>query len=130
LRVIALDGHRRDAKVSRTDAGGPRRARSCSLERGTTAMSPVDSYLRSRGLTLPPEAIGEAVRYDPDCPFAGTRTPAMVCLVRNIITNEPRAIHRTALTLDGRKVKVNGHDRLSLLGRSPAAPSRSHPTKT
>src|SRR4051794_26362774 len=77
-------------------------------------MTPVEIYLRSRGLTLPPEAVGESVKYDPACPFAGARTPAMVCLVRNIITNEPQAIHRTALSLDGRKVRVGGHDRLSL----------------
>jgi putative DNA primase/helicase len=32
----------------------------------------------------------------------------MVCLVRNIVTNEPQAIHRTALTPDGQAVKRNG----------------------
>jgi hypothetical protein len=38
----------------------------------------------------------------------------MVSLIRDIVSNEPKAIHRTALSLDGRKVKVEGHDRLSL----------------
>jgi putative DNA primase/helicase len=38
----------------------------------------------------------------------------MVCLVRDVRTNEPKAIHRTALSLDGRKVEVDGSDRLSL----------------
>ena len=38
----------------------------------------------------------------------------MVCLVRDIRTNEPKAIHRTALSLEGRKVVVAGSDRLSL----------------
>jgi putative DNA primase/helicase len=37
----------------------------------------------------------------------------MVCLVRDVVTNEPKAIHRTALTLDGRKVKVDGQDRMA-----------------
>ena len=37
----------------------------------------------------------------------------MVALVRDIITNEPSAIHRTALTIDGRKL-----DRPKLLGPS------------
>jgi hypothetical protein len=37
-----------------------------------------------------------------------------VCLVRDIVTNTPKAIHRTALSPDGHKVMVNGHDRLSL----------------
>jgi putative DNA primase/helicase len=38
----------------------------------------------------------------------------MVCLVRDVISNEPRAIHRTALSPVGRKVKIGGVDRLSL----------------
>ncbi|HEV7909743.1 MAG TPA: toprim domain-containing protein [Methylocella sp.] len=33
--------------------------------------------------------------------------PAMVCLVRNIRTDEPQAIHRTALSPDGTAVKRN-----------------------
>ena len=40
--------------------------------------------------------------------------PAMDCLVRNVVTKEPKAIHRTALTRDGRKVRFNGKDRLAL----------------
>jgi hypothetical protein len=32
----------------------------------------------------------------------------MVCLVRNIVTNEPQGIHRTALAPDGTAVKRNG----------------------
>jgi hypothetical protein len=32
----------------------------------------------------------------------------MVCLVRNIITNEPQAVHRTALAPDGTKIKRGG----------------------
>jgi putative DNA primase/helicase len=31
----------------------------------------------------------------------------MVCLVRNIITNEPQGIHRTALSRDGAAIKRN-----------------------
>ena len=34
----------------------------------------------------------------------------MLALVRNIITNEPQAIHRTALDRDGNKVKITGQD--------------------
>jgi putative DNA primase/helicase len=77
-------------------------------------MTPVEIYLRSRGLELPPLAAGEAIRYDPDCPFGTKRTPAMVALVRNIITNEPQGVHRTALSMDGRKISVDGNDRMSL----------------
>jgi len=74
----------------------------------------VETYLRSRGLILPDAAAGEAVRFHPSCPFARHQVPAMVCLVSDVVTNEPKAIHRTALSLDGRKVKVGLHDRLSL----------------
>jgi putative DNA primase/helicase len=39
----------------------------------------------------------------------------MVCLVRNIVTNEPQGVHRTALAADGTAVKRNGKTfRLSL----------------
>lgn len=77
--------------------------------------TPVQAYLtRERGLVLFDD-LARSVRYHPACPFAGTRrTPAMVCLVRDVVTNAPKAIHRTALSLDGRKVEVDGHDRQSL----------------
>ena len=65
-------------------------------------------------MQLPDEAAGEAVRFHPRCPFGAERAPAMVCLVRDVLTNEPKAIHRTALSLEGRKITVGGNDRLSL----------------
>lgn len=75
--------------------------------------SPVEAYLAHRGLSLPNDA-HDVIRYAPTCPFAGARTPAMVALVRNVRTNEPQAIHRTAITLEGQKAVVNGRDRLAL----------------
>ncbi|MGH1587868.1 DUF7146 domain-containing protein [Methylobacterium phyllosphaerae] len=79
------------------------------------AGSPVEAYLARRGLSLPNVA-HEVIRYASACPFAGTRTPAMVALVRSVSTDTPQAIHRTALTRDGRKAVVNGRDRLALGG--------------
>ena len=76
--------------------------------------SVVERYLRRRGLNLPDEAAGEAIRFHPACPFASEHTPAMVCLVRDVVTDQPKAIHRTALSPDGLKVEVRGADRLSL----------------
>jgi putative DNA primase/helicase len=76
--------------------------------------SVVERYLRRRGLNLPGEAAGEAIRVHPACPFAGEHIPAMVCLVRDFVTDKPKAIHRTALSPDGLKVEVRGADRLSL----------------
>jgi len=67
-----------------------------------------ERYLKSRALELPEEAASEAIRFHPACPFGSERFPAMVYLVRNIRTNEPQAIHRTALAADGTAIKRNG----------------------
>lgn len=75
--------------------------------------SPVEAYLALRGLMLPTDA-HEVIRYAPACPFAAGRTPAMVALVRNVVTNQPQAVHRTALNHEGEKVEVDGKDRLAL----------------
>nr|WP_321182148.1 toprim domain-containing protein [Methylobacterium sp. Leaf122] len=75
--------------------------------------TPVEGYLARRGLSLPNNP-GEVLRYHDGCPFAGTHTPAMVALVRNIRTDRPQAIHRTALSLDGHKIQVAGRDRAAL----------------
>ncbi len=82
--------------------------------------TPVERYLAQpgeqggRGLWLPPEAAGEAIRFHSSCPFGGQRVPAMVCLVRDVLTNEPKAIHRTALSRDGQKMMVKGFERRTL----------------
>jgi putative DNA primase/helicase len=76
--------------------------------------TPVESYLARRGLTLPDEGAGEAIRFHPACPFGVVRVPAMVALVRDVRTDKPKAIHRTAITESGEKVAIDGQDRLSL----------------
>ena len=81
-----------------------------------------EAYLKSRGLELPSEAANEAIRFHPACPFGSERFPAMICLVRNIVTNEPQGIHRTALMPVGMAVKRNGKTfRLSLGSTSGGA---------
>jgi putative DNA primase/helicase len=75
--------------------------------------SRVEAYLTRRGLSLPADA-HNVIRYTAACPFAGSRTPAMIALVRNVVTDVPQAVHRTALTLEGQKAVVNGRDRLAL----------------
>ena len=63
--------------------------------------TPAEAYLTSRGVSYE----GGAPRWHPACPFGrGVRHGCMLGLVRNITTNEPQAIHRTALTPDGRKI--------------------------
>ena len=68
----------------------------------------VEQYLKSRALELPDAAANEAVRFLASCPFRAERFPAMVCLVRNIETNEPQGVHRTAMAPDGAAIKRNG----------------------
>jgi putative DNA primase/helicase len=74
--------------------------------------TPVERYLKQRGLALPRGA--EVLRFHPTCPFAGTTPPAMVALVRNIESDEPQAIHRTALDRSGNKIAIDGKDRMAL----------------
>jgi CHC2 zinc finger/Toprim domain len=77
--------------------------------RGTLA----ERYLNGRRLALPDEAAFEAIRFHPRC--IGDQ-PGMVCLVRDIITNEPQGIHRTALAPDGTAIKREGKTLRKSLG--------------
>jgi hypothetical protein len=45
----------------------------------------------------------EVLRFHPSCPFDGNRLPCLVALVRDILTDEPKAIQRTAIDAQGRK---------------------------
>jgi Toprim domain/CHC2 zinc finger len=68
----------------------------------------VEGYLRSRHLDLPGEVANETIRFHPDCHFGSERLPAMVCLVRNVRTGEPQAVHRTAIGRDATAIKRDG----------------------
>lgn len=75
-------------------------------EARSIAGTPAEGYLKSRGIDLarPPEGLGEALRWHPACPWEGGKHGAMVGLLTDAQTCEPRAIHRTAITAEGRKV--------------------------
>jgi putative DNA primase/helicase len=63
-----------------------------------------ENYLRSRGLILPSEALS-AIRFHHSCPFGpNVRCPCMVALFRDLNSNEPRAMLRTALDQNGNKI--------------------------
>ena len=73
--------------------------------------SPAERYLERRRVSYD----GAALRWHPFCPFGRDRVGCMVGLVRNIKTNEPQGIHRTALTPAGEKLSGMGSNgRLSL----------------
>lgn len=59
-------------------------------------------YLRKRGITFLPG--DHVLRFHPACPFGtGHSISCMIALYRDIVTNEPRAIHRTAIKTGGLK---------------------------
>jgi hypothetical protein len=66
--------------------------------------SPIEDYLyytRGIGDWLDTFAfLDQVFRYHPNCPFGGERVACMLALVRDIKTDEPIAVHRTALTKD------------------------------
>jgi putative DNA primase/helicase len=63
-----------------------------------------EAYLHSRGLTLPDEA-RSAIRFHHSCPFGpNERHPCMLALFRDIKSDEPKAVLRTALDQNGNKI--------------------------
>ncbi|MHB2166083.1 DUF7146 domain-containing protein [Alsobacter sp. R-9] len=94
------------------DEDEPERIRK-ALRLWDSAVSPtgtlVEAYLAGRRLELDPAVARGVLRFHPGVPWrddAGevVRVPAMVGLMRDALTDEPRAVHVTALTPDGRKI--------------------------
>jgi hypothetical protein len=78
----------------------------------------VESYFDGRVGALWDRA-EEAIRYHPACPFKGEKVPALVALLRDILTDEPCGIHRTALLADGSdRDRARGK---AMLGRAASA---------
>jgi putative DNA primase/helicase len=87
------------------DDGG-RKALQLWDEAGPLARTPADRYLTAtRKLVLPQDISPRVLRFHPACPFGeGVRHPCLLALYRDIVTDAPRAIMRTALTPDARKI--------------------------
>lgn len=67
--------------------------------------SPAAIYLAKRQvLAAASSSDGDTLRFHPACPFGEGTYPCLIALMRDAITNEPRAIQRTALTHDGCKI--------------------------
>jgi putative DNA primase/helicase len=83
--------------------------------------TPGEAYLASRGVRYD----GDALRWHKSCPFSpGVRVGCMVGLVRNIVTNEAQAIHRTAIGPTGEKLSSMGNN-----GRLTLGPTRGGAVK-
>jgi Toprim domain len=108
LRAEA-DKRERDDKQRRTAS-----ALQLWSERKPFTGSSAETYLRdTRGIGdwLDAFDLDESLGFHPSCPFNGGRMPCMVALVRNIETDEPQAVHRTALTAETKPQRIG---RLSL----------------
>jgi hypothetical protein len=109
-RVIDL------AERERKRQEGARRAREYNEQRTAFALklwddrkpfwgSPAGTYLwktRCIGDWLEAFDLDESLGFHPTCPFGSDRLPCMLALVRNIESDEPQAVHRTALDLSGK----------------------------
>lgn len=69
--------------------------------------SPAETYLRNRGINIPPR-LGEAIRFHPSLRFGDASYPAMVAAIRCIHSNDLIGVHLTAIDKDGQPVKVEG----------------------
>lgn len=73
--------------------------------------TPAAEYLASRGVAYS----GKELRWHPSCSFGKDRLGCMVALVRNIISDEPQAVHRTAVDHAGKKLsRLGSNGRLAL----------------
>jgi hypothetical protein len=63
-------------------------------------------YFASRGINeLPLPDVHGVLRFHPRCPFGpGEKRPCLIALLRDVLTNTSRAIHRTALSTGGKKL--------------------------
>lgn len=84
----------------------------------------VEKYLTTRGcLPMAGDSVANDLRFHPLCPFGADRVPAMVALVRDVISGEPTAVHRTALMDDGsgKRIMPNGQSAKMMMGRAKGA---------
>jgi hypothetical protein len=64
-----------------------------------------ESYLQSRRIDLEQITdIDDVLRFHPNCPFGSDRLPCLIALIRDVVTDAPTAIMRTALTDDAHKI--------------------------
>jgi phage/plasmid primase-like uncharacterized protein len=84
--------------------------------------TPAQMYLTSRRCDgMFPIDRDAVFRFHPSCVFGrGKRMPCLLSLLRNVQTDEPQAVHRTALTPDGDKIDQE-IDRMTLGPKAGAA---------
>lgn len=100
LHVPTASSTAKPETSSRDDAERIERALAIWSETVPLLGTVAEAYLRHRRIA-PPDDVAD-LRFHPSCPAGeGRRLPAMVALMRDVQSNEPRAIHRTFLMPDG-----------------------------
>lgn len=106
-RVLSREPRRSPPAAVNDGDAGARAARALSIwhEAHEIGGTPAAAYLARRGVDLGriPQGLYEALRWHPACPWEQGRHGAMVALLTDAVTGEPRAIHRTAVTGTGEK---------------------------
>jgi putative DNA primase/helicase len=91
-----------------SESGTAELARRLWAEAVAPAGTLVETYLASRGLTLPEDA---PLRFHPNCPRVAERWPAMLAQMTDPETGAPCGVHRTFLAHDG-KGKAPGNAKM------------------
>jgi putative DNA primase/helicase len=88
-------------------------------EASTASGTIVEEYVLARGCELS-TVEAEVIRFHPKCPFGNERVPAMIALMRDIRTDEPKGILRTALKDDGsgKRPMAEGFSAKMMLGHA------------
>jgi hypothetical protein len=73
-------------------------------EAGEPRGTVIESYLAGREVALSDSIANHVIRHHEDLKLDGCRTVGMVALMRDIVTNQPRAVQRTFLDPNGRKI--------------------------
>jgi phage/plasmid primase-like uncharacterized protein len=100
-------------KFNEDDAAGTKYALRLWREAKPLIESPAWLYLtrprrdggRDIDLDVLPD-VHSVLRWHPNCPWGGVRHGCMLALWTDVITGEPKAIHRRAITMEGKKVDV------------------------
>ena len=89
-----------------------------------------ETYLASRGCAHAEITFfADELRFHPHCPFGSYRFPAMLGLMRDVITGKPVGVHRTALKDDGtgKRTMPAGMNAKMMMGTAKRAAVQLHP---
>jgi hypothetical protein len=99
--------------VTKCDDDAARTAKALKLwdEAGELSNTLAARYLARRGITQLPPNVHDSLRFHPKVIFGKDEAdqwrfvPCLLALVRNVITDQPQAVHRIGLTPDGDKLE-------------------------